>query len=202
VSAFARAPLVVLTGGDPLRRADLVELVAHGTARGLSVSLTPGGTICPSGFLPSVAGNVRRDDLVAVYREHALFTALGDPPGEDPGCAWRPAGAPARAIAGGSDAPAPTAVTRARVVEALRGVLDPELGMSVVELGLVYGIAIEGGDVRVTLTLTAPGCPVHDVMPGWIRRAVGAVPGVERVEVLLTFDPPWTPERIGSAPPA
>ena len=83
-----------------------------------------------------------------------------------------------------------------RVTEALREVLDPELGMSVVDLGLIYGIEIDGGKVAITMTLTAPGCPIHDVMPEWVRTAVMRVPGVEHVDVTLTFDPPWTPDRI------
>ena len=58
------------------------------------------------------------------------------------------------------------------MTEALRTVLDPELGLSVVDLGLIYGIAIEGGSVRITMTLTAPGCPLHAVMTDWVRRAV------------------------------
>lgn len=99
------------------------------------------------------------------------------------------------AIAGSSDAP-----TREQVLEALGGVLDPELGMSVVELGLIYGIDIVNGAVNITMTLTAPGCPVHDVMPGWIRRAVSTVPGVLSVDIRITFDPPWTPERIKLSP--
>jgi metal-sulfur cluster biosynthetic enzyme len=98
------------------------------------------------------------------------------------------------AIAGGSDAAA--SPEDGDVVEALRTVFDPELGMSIVDLGLVYAIRIEGRRVRVTMTLTAPGCPIHDVMPEWVRTAVMAVPGVESVEVGLTFDPPWTPARI------
>jgi metal-sulfur cluster biosynthetic enzyme len=89
-------------------------------------------------------------------------------------------------------------VTPDRVAEALRTVFDPELGLSVVELGLVYAVAIEGATVRITMTLTAPGCPIHDVMPEWVRAAVGQLPGVEHVEVALTFDPPWTPDRIGA----
>lgn len=101
-------------------------------------------------------------------------------------------------IAGGSDAPV---VSAGRVTEALRTVLDPELGLSVVELGLVYGIDIRGGEVAVTMTLTTPGCPLHEVMPEWVRRAVMRVPGVERVEVALTFDPRWTPERMRKARP-
>ncbi len=81
-------------------------------------------------------------------------------------------------------------------MEALATVFDPELGLSIVDLGLVYGVAIEASGVRVTMTLTAPGCPIHDVMPAWVQTAVQRVPGVERVEVALTFDPPWTPDRI------
>ena len=74
--------------------------------------------------------------------------------------------------------------------------LDPELGLSVVDLGLVYGVRIAGDAVAVTMTLTAPGCPVHDLMPEWVRSAVLRVPGVEHVDVALTFDPPWTPDRM------
>jgi len=83
-----------------------------------------------------------------------------------------------------------------RVTEALREVLDPELGMSVVDLGLIYGIEIDGGKVAITMTLTAPGCPIHDTMAEWVRRAALKVPGVSEVTVAITFDPPWTPERI------
>ena len=186
------------------------------------------GSICPSGFLPLAAGNVRHDDLTAVYRESALFTALrdpvqlagrcgrceyrdacggsrarafavaGDPLAEDPGCAWQPGSRAAAAIAGGSDA-AP-AVSERAVLQALGTVLDPELGMSIVDLGLVYDLRIRNGTVGITMTLTAPGCPIHDVMPDWVRTAVMQVPGVETVDVTLTFDPPWTPDRIRSSP--
>lgn len=83
-----------------------------------------------------------------------------------------------------------------QVTEALGGVFDPELGMSVVDLGLIYGIEIEGRRVHVTMTLTAQGCPIHEVMAGWVREALARVPGVEQVEVTLTFDPPWTPDCI------
>jgi metal-sulfur cluster biosynthetic enzyme len=87
-------------------------------------------------------------------------------------------------------------VTEAEVMDALAGVLDPELGLSIVALGLVYGVRVEGGRVDVTMTLTAPGCPLHEVMPEWARTAVLRVPGVNDVEVTLTFDPPWTPDRM------
>lgn len=92
----------------------------------------------------------------------------------------------------GADGP----VSAPAVMEALGTVLDPELGMSIVALGLVYDVRIEHGAVGVTMTLTTPGCPIHDVMPEWVRAAVMRVPGVEHVDVVLTFDPPWTPERI------
>jgi len=104
-------------------------------------------------------------------------------------CGRRPA------IAGASDAP-----TREQVLQALSGVLDPELGMSVVELGLIYGIEIVNGTVGITMTLTTPGCPVHEVMPSWVRHAIQAVPGVDAVDVRITFDPPWTRDRINQSP--
>jgi metal-sulfur cluster biosynthetic enzyme len=127
------------------------------------------------------------------------YAATADPLAEDPGCAHEPGARPipsswSPVIVGGSDAAA--GVTAERVTEALRTVLDPELQLSVVDLGLIYGIAIEGGDVRVTMTLTAPGCPLHAVMTDWVRQAVLGIAGVERVGVELTFDPPWTPARI------
>ena len=87
-------------------------------------------------------------------------------------------------------------VSREQVTEALRHVVDPELGLSVVDLGLIYGLVIDGGRVRITMTLTAPGCPLHDSMADWVRRAVGRRPGVEEVLVAIVFDPPWTPDRI------
>ncbi len=87
-------------------------------------------------------------------------------------------------------------ISREQVTEALRSVLDPELGMSVVDLGLIYGVSVDGGHVGITMTLTAPGCPLHELMTDWVGRAVGQVPGVEDVEVAITFEPPWTPDRI------
>jgi radical SAM protein len=141
------------------------------------------------------------------YRERCggsrarAYAATGDPLAEDPGCAYEPGAGegespPGHPIAGGSDV-APD-VTPERVTEALRAVVDPELGMSVVDLGLIYGVAVEGRTVRITMTLTAPGCPLHGVMADWVRRAVLGTAGVEAVDVRLTFDPPWTPARIGS----
>jgi radical SAM protein len=214
--------------GHPAHRPDVLGRAGRAVTDGNGfLFIDHVGNICPSGFLPMTTGNVRRDDVVTVYREHPLFLALrdpgrlggrcgrceyrercggsrarawalsGDPLAEDPGCSYEPAAVAPQAvpaIAGGSDA-APV-VTEAQVVEALSTVLDPELGMSVVELGLVYGIVIRDGAVAVTMTLTTPGCPIHDSMSDWAREAVMRIPGVESVEVKMTFDPPWTPDRI------
>lgn len=78
------------------------------------------------------------------------------------------------------------------VVEACRTVFDPEIPVNIFDLGLVYTIEIDAESaVNVTMTLTAPGCPVAGEMPGWVADAVNAVPGVKQVDVEMTFDPPW-----------
>ena len=87
-------------------------------------------------------------------------------------------------------------ISREQVAQALRDVFDPELGMSVVDLGLIYDVKIHADRVRITMTLTTEGCPLHDAMIEWVRQAVAKIPGVEDVEVAIVFDPPWTPDRI------
>jgi FeS assembly SUF system protein len=83
------------------------------------------------------------------------------------------------------------------IVSALKTVYDPEIPADIYELGLVYKIDIEDDrSVRIDMTLTATGCPVAGEMPGWVQNAVGAVEGVSDVEVNMTFDPPWTPDRM------
>ena len=86
--------------------------------------------------------------------------------------------------------------TSDEVVEALRQVEDPELGMDIVELGLLGDVAVEGSKVKVSYTLTSMGCPAGPMIEEDIDRVVRDVPGVEEVETELTFDPPWTPERM------
>ncbi|HEY6016068.1 MAG TPA: metal-sulfur cluster assembly factor [Gaiellaceae bacterium] len=86
--------------------------------------------------------------------------------------------------------------TKDDVVEALRQVEDPELGMDIVELGLFYDAEVEGGKVHVKHTLTSIGCPVGPMIQEDIHRVVSELPGVEDVEVELTWDPPWSPERM------
>jgi metal-sulfur cluster biosynthetic enzyme len=82
------------------------------------------------------------------------------------------------------------------VREALTNVIDPELGLDFVELGLVYEIEIEGGDVYVTFTLTSPGCPIGPQVGEQIEEFVGELDGVERVYPKMVFSPPWTPEMM------
>ena len=83
------------------------------------------------------------------------------------------------------------------IVAALKTVYDPEIPSDIYELGLIYRVDIaDGRQVTIDMTLTAPGCPVAGEMPGWVENAVSAVEGVSGVEVKMTFDPPWTPDRM------
>jgi FeS assembly SUF system protein len=83
------------------------------------------------------------------------------------------------------------------IIAALKTVYDPEIPADIFELGLIYKIDIEDDrTVKIVMTLTAPGCPVAGEMPGWVENAVGSVEGVSGVEVEMSFDPPWTPDRM------
>jgi metal-sulfur cluster biosynthetic enzyme len=86
--------------------------------------------------------------------------------------------------------------TRDEVFEALRAVEDPELGMDIVELGLLYDVEVEGPKVKVIHTLTSMGCPVGPMIQENVDQIVRAMPEVEDVEVELTWDPPWSPEKM------
>ena len=82
------------------------------------------------------------------------------------------------------------------VTEALRDVIDPELGLDFVELGLIYDVEVDGGSVTVTFTLTSPGCPIGPQVSEQIEEFVGELGGVEEVTPMMVFSPPWTPERM------
>jgi metal-sulfur cluster biosynthetic enzyme len=86
--------------------------------------------------------------------------------------------------------------TQEDVVEALRQVEDPELGMDIVELGLLYDVEVEGPAVKVIYTLTSMGCPAGQMIEEDIARFVRDLPGVDEVKPELTFEPPWSPERM------
>ena len=87
-------------------------------------------------------------------------------------------------------------VTKEDVTEALRGVEDPELGMDIVDLGLLYDVEVDGPKVKVIHSLTSIGCPAGPMIQEDIHNATASVEGVEEVEVELTFDPPWTPDKM------
>ncbi len=83
------------------------------------------------------------------------------------------------------------------VLDSLHDVIDPELGLSIVDLGLVYAVDISPeGDVRVSYTVTAPGCPMSSVIGSGIVHAVSRIPGVREVEADLVLSPPWNPELM------
>ncbi|MGD2206815.1 MAG: metal-sulfur cluster assembly factor [Anaerolineae bacterium] len=83
-----------------------------------------------------------------------------------------------------------------KIMKALANVIDPELGLNIVDLGLIYGVEVNNGSVDVTMTLTTPGCPLHTAIARGAETAVRNVPGVEGATVSVVWDPPWTPERM------
>lgn len=82
------------------------------------------------------------------------------------------------------------------VNDALTNVIDPELGLDFVELGLVYDVEVDGGRVDITFTLTSPGCPIGPQVSDQMREFVAELDGVEEVVPTMTFSPAWTPERM------
>ncbi len=83
------------------------------------------------------------------------------------------------------------------IVKVLKNVYDPEIPINVYDLGLIYDIDVrEDGSVKITYTLTAPGCPMAYMVGELIRSAVANVKGVKKVEIELTWEPPWTPEKM------
>ena len=89
-----------------------------------------------------------------------------------------------------------TPITSDAIFDALRECYDPEIPVNIVDLGLIYNVRIEGSSVDLTMTLTAIGCPVGPEVMAEVEGRVRDVPGVESCNVTLTYDPPWTPERM------
>lgn len=101
------------------------------------------------------------------------------------------------AISGSALAPEELERMTDDIVSALKTVYDPEIPVDIYELGLVYKIDIDDDrNVDVDMTLTAPGCPVATEMPGWVENALNSVPGIGKVRVAMTFDPPWDQSRM------
>jgi metal-sulfur cluster biosynthetic enzyme len=82
------------------------------------------------------------------------------------------------------------------VTEALSNVIDPELGLDFVELGLVYGVEIDGGTVEITFTLTTPACPIGPQVSEQMQEFVGEIEGVQEVIPTMVFSPPWSPDKM------
>jgi metal-sulfur cluster biosynthetic enzyme len=82
------------------------------------------------------------------------------------------------------------------VNDALANVIDPELGLDFVELGLIYEVEVSEADVHVTFTLTSPGCPIGPQVTDQIKEFVGELDGVDEVNATMTFSPPWTPDMM------
>ena len=98
-----------------------------------------------------------------------------------------------------SDAISEEEITRITtdVIKALKTVYDPEIPVDIYELGLIYKVDLDDDkNLKVDKTLTAPGCPVAGEMPGWVEGALRTVSGINDVSVDMTFDPPWTPEKM------
>ncbi|MFC4967634.1 metal-sulfur cluster assembly factor [Paenibacillus sp. GCM10023248] len=89
--------------------------------------------------------------------------------------------------------------TIGEIREYLKQVFDPELGVNIVDLGLVYAIELTGGGVAIRMTLTTPGCPLHDTIVGGVRRALEGQAGIANVHVEVVWEPHWTPEHMSEA---
>ena len=85
---------------------------------------------------------------------------------------------------------------RERILEVLKNVHDPELGINIVDLGLVYGVDVEGGSVHITYTLTTMGCPIGPLIEAEMQRFLSGVEGIDEVEAEMVIRPPWTPEMM------
>lgn len=81
-----------------------------------------------------------------------------------------------------------------KVYEALKQIVDPEVGFDIVSLGLIYDVRVKDGIVNIVMTLSSPSCPISDVILGWVEQAVLGIEGVEDINIELSFEPPWNIE--------
>lgn len=93
----------------------------------------------------------------------------------------------------------PVPLTRLAVADALRTVIDPEVGINIVDLGLVYDVRVEAGRVEIDLTMTTPACPLSSYIIREIERALQPLPGVESAGVELVWSPRWSPAMMDEA---
>ena len=112
------------------------------------------------------------------------------PPPSSPSSDASPSAAP------GATPTGPYAEREQLITENLKQIYDPEIPMNIVDLGLIYGFEWEGDKVTLKMTLTAPGCPVAGILAEEVKLAIEKVPQVAEAKVEMTWDPPWTPERM------
>ena len=115
---------------------------------------------------------------------------------EAPAPAGEPVAAEPTAASASAPGPAAAAPTVDEVMDALSNVIDPELGLDFVELGLIYGVEVQDGNVHVTFTLTTPGCPIGPQVTEQIEEFVGELDGVKTIDSEMVFVPPWSPEKM------
>lgn len=89
--------------------------------------------------------------------------------------------------------------TSEEILDALKGVFDPEIPVNIVDLGLVYDVKVNKGVAVITMTLTSQGCPLMESLDKEIREIVTSVPGINDVEINMVWDPPWSPARMSDA---
>lgn len=82
------------------------------------------------------------------------------------------------------------------ILEVLKGVIDPEIGINIVDLGLVYDVDINDESIAVTMTLTTPGCPMHNSITAWVEKIVNQFEPEKKVIVNLVWEPQWTPDKM------
>ncbi|MDD3532075.1 MAG: iron-sulfur cluster assembly protein [Candidatus Shapirobacteria bacterium] len=85
---------------------------------------------------------------------------------------------------------------REKIISALKEITDPEIDISVWDLGLIYDVAVKGGEAVIKMTLTAPGCPFMEQLTDQVKEKTAQLEGIKKVKVDLVFDPPWSPEKM------
>lgn len=90
-------------------------------------------------------------------------------------------------------------ISKKLVEDKLRGVLDPELGINIVDLGLIYKITTSGNNIDILMTLTFPGCPLGSIIREEVNKKIGTLENVGRINLIITFDPPWDQTKISPA---
>jgi FeS assembly SUF system protein len=153
---------------------------------------------------PGPAENVTPANVTPenVTPENVTPAAGSSVPGQAPERPERPVYVPeAETAAAPASVPASaTTPLHDRVVETLMTIYDPEIPVNIYEMGLVYGLDVSAdGDVNIRMTLTSPTCPVAESLPPEVEAKVGAVEGVREVKVELTWEPPWTPDKMSEA---